>query len=247
MDIRIKVIEKLISLCGLTRKDFMSYWQRELTEKEQSKQEDCKELPKYWYQMQTPDIRRNVKLFDYAFEGGKFSPNPKAYPNCQGVVGYINPYADASEGNKIFVVLPEQGYCTFSDAPCEVGTQFCKSGKEATLILIQYGQKYGLKFPAAEYANNYCKNGIKKGEAFLPSSQELNAVCKNAEGIREAIKKIGGYFDGSLWSATEETDYGLFPLILECDNENACCVNHNYKCSKGKKTHKKLVSCFIAY
>ena len=247
MDIRIKVIDKLISLLGLTRKDFMSYWQRELADKEQPRQEESEDLPKYWYQMQVPDIRAHVKLFDYAFEGGKFSSNPKEYPNCQGVVGWINPYANASDGNKIFVILSEQGHCSFAEAPCEVNTQWVKSGKEATLMLLQYGKKYGLKFQAAEYANNYCKNGIKKGEAFLPSSNELNAVCQNAEEIREALKKIGGSFDGNLWSSTEATVDGLTPLVCHCDEQNACCVNSYYKSSQDKKAHKKLVSCFIAY
>jgi len=247
MSIRIKVIDWVISLVGLTHKDLMSYWQREAEEKDQPKPEENKELPKYWYQMQVPDIRAQVKLFDYAFEGGKFSSDPKAYPNCQGVVGYINPYANASEGNKIFVVLSEQGHCTFADAPCEVNTQWVKSGKEATSMLIQYGKKYGLKFQAAEYAINYCKNGIKRGDAFLPSSTELTAVCKNAEGVREALKKIGGTFEGNLWSSTEATVDGLTPLVCHCDERNACCVNNRYEHSQGSKMHKKLVSCFIAY
>ena len=244
--IRIKVIDKLISLLGLTSKDFISYWQR-LEVKSLSKQEEKEEIPRYWYQMKVPDIRAQVKLFDYAFEGGKFSSNPKAYPNCQGVVGYINPYANASEGAQILVVLPEQGRCSFADTICKVNTGEIRSGKEATLMLLQHGKKYGLRFQAAEYAINYCKNGIKSGEAFLPSIAELKAVCQNADGVRKALEKIGGTFDGSLWSSTEAIVCGLDIPVAITDENNAQCIDYRYKCSEDRKMHPKMVSCFIAY
>ena len=251
MDIRIKAINKLIALLGLKKEDFISFWQRELEEKKQSNQKENEKLPRFWYQMQVPDIRAHVKLFDYAFEGGKFSSNPKEYPNCQGVVGYINPYADASEGNKILVVLPEQALCSFAETTCEVNThiQEITSGKEATLKLLQYGKKYGMRFEAAEYTNNYSKNGVKSGEAFLPSIAELDAVCENADGVREALRKIGGTFEGSLWSSTEATILGSEPWVSYADKDKACCINNRYTRTRSEapKMYKKMVSCFIAY
>ena len=86
----------------------------------------------------------------------------------------------------------------------------------------------------------------RQGEAFLPSITELDAVCKNSDGVRKALERIGGSFEGSLWSSTEAED-GLGVLDLSCDDWNALCVNHRYKSSQDKKTHKKPVSCFIAY
>lgn len=248
MDIRLKVIDKMVSLVGLNRNEVMSYWQREIKEKEE-REKEYREKPLYWYQMPEPDIRSQVHLLDYAFEGGKFSPNPRAYPNCQGVVGYINPYADAHDGNKIFVVLPEQDMFAFAEGPCEVNTSRIRSGREATLKLIEYGKKFNLAFPAAEYAFNYCKNGIKQGEAFLPSITELNNVCSNADGVRKALERIGGSFEGGLWSSTE-AETGLGVLDLSCDNWYALCANRRYpryESSQDKKTRKKSVSCFIAY
>ena len=139
MDTRIKIIDWLVAIVGLNRTDVMSYWQQEIKKKVEAEKSNS-EKPLYWYQMPEPDIRSQVHLLDYAFEGEKFSSNPNAYPNCQGVVGYINPYASALEGNKIFVVLPEQDILAFADGPCEVNTSRILSGNEATLKLIEYGK-----------------------------------------------------------------------------------------------------------
>ena len=48
---------------------------------------------------------------------------------------------------------------------------------------------------------NYDKNGVTKGEAFLPSAAELNKIPKDA--LKRALRKIGmADFSGTLWSST---------------------------------------------
>ena len=149
------------------------------------------------------DIRCEVGLFWYAFAGGKFSSNPKAYPNCQGVVGWINPDPNAPEGNRIYIVLPEQNSLKYSYEYCKTGVDDLYDGRANTKKLLEYGRKHGVKFPAAEFAFNYTKNGVKKGEAFLPAREQLVRLCENTKKLRKSLKKIGGTFEGFLLSSSE--------------------------------------------
>ena len=182
------------------------------------------------------DIRLQTKLFWYAFEGGKFSPNPKTYPNCQGVVGWINPDPNASEGERIYVVLPEQKYLQYSERYCLTGADDLYDGRANTKKLIEYGKKHDVCFPAAELAFNYCENGVKQGEAFLPAIDQLSLVVKNCVGVRKALKLIGGTFEGWLWSSSE---YG---------SNNAWSVySTNDYVTDFDKTTNNSVSCFLAY
>ena len=182
------------------------------------------------------DIRLQTKLFWYAFEGGKFSPNPKTYPNCQGVVGWINPDPNAPEGERIYVVLPEQKYLQYSERYYLTGADDLYDGRANTKKLIEYGKKYRVRFPAVECAHNYTKNGVKKGETFLPAREQLKLVVENCEGVRKALKLIGGTFEGWLWSSSEyNSNYAWNVYSSDGDMYG------------NDKEHTNSVSCFLAY
>lgn len=182
------------------------------------------------------DIRSKVKLFDYAFEGGKFSSDHKAYANCQGVVGWINPDPNAPEGMRVFVVLPEQVKLSYSNIWISTGADDLCDGRANTNKLLKCKNK-NVEFPAAEYANNYTKNGVKKGEAFLPALVQLVCLCQNTEGLRESLKKIGGTFEWWLISSTE-----FRSSFVQIANSDDGFVTISMKDFNGC-----LVSCIIAY
>ena len=233
MERKIKKLEKFMTVIGLTWGDVGSY----LQQKEQSNNSELKttELVVVNPEFPADDIRSRTKLFWYAFEGKKFSPDPEAYPNCQGVVGWINPDKNAPEGDKIYVVLPEQQYLQYSNEYCLVGaTSGC--GKANTKKLIEYGTEHNVGFPAAGFAFNYSKNGVKKGEAFLPASKQLERVCANYEGVKNALSFIGGTFADLLWSSSEY-DSGYAKLVAS-DWGSAGNFRRDYPA---------WVSCFIAY
>ena len=234
MEEKIKVIEQAIALAGLSREEVIAYWQQKA--QSSSKALQAKELTIVNPKFPENDIRSQTKLFWYAFEGEKFSPDPKAYPNCQGVVGWINPDPDAPEGNKIYVVLPEQKYLEYSTGYCLTGADDLYDGRANTLKLIEYGKKHNIRFQAAEFAFNYCQNGVKQGEAFWPAREQLKQVVKNCVGVRNALKLIGGTFEGWLWSSSEH------------DSFYACYVGSNAgNMGYTSKTFAGLVSCFFAY
>ena len=239
MEEKIKVIEQVITLAGLSREDVIAYWIRQgkvKTEAAQENLQNVKNRSVVNLYFPADDIRSRTKLFWYAFEGGKFSPDPKAYPNCQGVVGWINPDPNAPEGKRIYVVLPEQQKLQYSDKDYETRVTDLYDGKANTRNLVEYGKKHNIEFPAAEYAYNYCKNGVKQGEAFLPARKQLRLVVSNSVDIKESLKLIGGTFEGWLWSSSE------------FDRYNAWDVSpfYNSVCNDGKRS-TYLVNCFISY
>ena len=230
-----KKIEALMAAEGLTREDVIAYWQRK---EEQSNSEVLKpeKLTMVNPDFPADDIRSRTKLFWYAFEGGKFSPDSEAYPNCQGVVGWINPDLNASEGDKIYVVLPEQKTLVYSYENVETGADNLYDGKANTQKLIEYGRKHLVSFPAAEYAYNYCKNGVKQGEAFLPAGEQLERVVGNRDDIRKSLKLIGGTFEDYLWSSSEGSNCLAWGVDSDCDDVGI-----------GDKDSDGSVSCFLAY
>ena len=234
MEEKYKKIEALMAAEGLTREDVIAYWQQKA--QSSSKALQAKELTIVNPKFPADDIRSQTKLFWYAFEGKKFSPDPKAYPNCQGVVGWINPDPDAPEGERIYVVLPEQQYLQYSTRYCLTGADDLYDGRANTKKLIEYGKKHDVCFPAAELAFNYCENGVKQGEAFLPARDQLSLVARNCVGVRKALKLIGGTFKGWLWSSSEESSN--YAWYVGSSNDSVSNFNKNNILS---------VSCFLAY
>ena len=183
------------------------------------------------------DVRSKALLYDYAFEGGKFSRNKDAYPNCQGVVGWINPDPKAREGDRVYVVLSEQQNLQYSNKDnCEVGADDLYDGRFNTQKLIEYSKGRNFKFPAAMYAYCYVKNGVKKGEAFLPAKKQLERVVENCDGVKKALKLIGGTFEGWLWSSSEYDDSNAW-YVGSFDGDMIYL----------NKTNTISVSCFLAY
>ena len=82
------------------------------------------------------------------------------------------------------------------------------SGKENTSLIIKASQTQSKKAEAAEYCANYAYDGIKAGEAFLPSKEELEKSCPNKFAIKNSlkqIKKAQQLGEGFYWSSSPNT------------------------------------------
>ena len=237
MEEKIRLLEQVALGLGLSLQEVVDCWGAQAKVKQSSLASRCLE-PQNEQDFKFPfgDIRSQAKLFWYAFEGGKFSPDPKAYPNCQGVVGWINPNPDAPEGRRIYVVLPEQMELKYSSKPRKTHLHDLNDGQENTRRLIDAGKEYGIKIPAAEYAYNYTKNGVKKGEAFWPAGEQLLRVCANAYDVNQSLEKIGGTFKGTLFSSSEHDAYKAW-----------CVDTDDGQIGYYRKDFDHMVSFFIAY
>ncbi|MBE6459286.1 MAG: hypothetical protein E7010_05740 [Alphaproteobacteria bacterium] len=224
-------LEKFMAHEGLTKEELIIYWQYSCGMIVDYKQ--------YIDKLSFPedDVRSRTQLFWYAFEGGKFSPEPNAYPNCQGVVGWINPDPNAPEGDKIYVVLfpvnEEEGLGhnqhIFATDCCKTGINDLYDGRANTKKWLEYGKLHNIEFPMAQIAYDYCKNGVKKGEAFIPAKMQLQRLVINYHGIQKCgIEFIGGF------SSTELDEYSVYEVLFLADTYE----------------HKKLPSelvCIITY
>ncbi len=135
--------------------------------REQAEEEQQQTKPQQLQEQETVQVEKSatevktffpeVKVGWYAFAGGKFSPDPDSYPNCQGVVGWVNPDKSAPQGQRGLIVTPDEVKKAWSDKDCETNIKDEYDGKGNTEKLIAYGKKHKIKFPAAEWCNAYCK------------------------------------------------------------------------------------------
>ena len=171
-----------------------------------------------------------VKVGWYAFAGGKFSPDPDSYPNCQGVVGWVNPDKSAPKGQRGLIVTRDQREKQWSRKDCKTYVRDQHDGKANTEKLIAYGKAHGISFPAAEWCNTYCWNGVKAGEGFLPALTQLERIIANRGIVNPALQKIGGIIlDGWIWSSSEYTDYGAW-LVYANNGHVGWLGKHLYGC-----------------
>ena len=152
-----------------------------------------------------------VKVGWYAFAGGKFSPDPDSYPNCQGVVGWVNPDKNAPQGQRGLIVTPDEVKKAWSDKHCETNIKDEYDGKGNTEKLIAYGKAHDISFPAAEWCVRYSKNGVRPGDGFMPALKQLERIVANRKIVNPALQKIGGIIlDGWIWSSSEYSYYGAW-------------------------------------
>ena len=76
------------------------------------------------------------------------------------------------------------------------------SGKEATQMLLEQAEKHSGRVEAASYCFNYHQNGIKAGQAFLPSIEETIAIFRNIKEVNQSLEKIKAPLIKSIVSAT---------------------------------------------
>ena len=164
----------------------------------------------------------------FAFEGEKYSPNPKAYPNCQGVVSWVNPDKDAPVGKKALILLPET-FCSNWGCWKMVDATSFDDGRLNTQKILRYASEHKLNFPAAEWCYAYSKNGVKPGEAFLAAKKQLEWIVANCDVINSALEKIGGQIlKGWIWSSSEYSSGYAWYVGADAGDVDWCSKDFNY-------------------
>lgn len=81
------------------------------------------------------------------------------------------------------------------------------SGKEATQLIVEEACREGKRAEAAQYCFEYAEDGVKAGEAFLASIQELQLVEPNQRRINAALARLQAIVLGDLYWSSSEYDY----------------------------------------
>ena len=199
---KLKALTNMVNEFGLSPQDIVQYWIESGELSEKSKLINS-----------TEDIRNKTNLYWYYFANGQFSPDPNAHKACMGVVGWIN----APDGNKIYIVMPKQYNCVFSSADIDVRGTDCYNGLANSQTLLLYAKEHKIVIPPVIHCHGLPKlSGIER--PFLPAKEQAEELAMNNYGIRCALEKIGGTFDGYIWTSTQfvannvwviNTKYGL--------------------------------------
>ena len=120
----------------------------------------------------------------YYYSDGTISAEVIPEKQISGVVGWV----DGSGRHGLVLGLREKKLPWSSDY-LEPNT-FKKSGKENTRLILEAARRQNKKAAAAEWCAAYAFDGVRVGEAFLPSKDELVEIFKNFGAIQEALGKI---------------------------------------------------------
>ena len=130
--------------------------------------------------------KKKVGMFYYA-EDKSFSEELIPNKTVSGVVYHVD-----ETGEHGLVVLLHQEELPWLSDYLSVGIPKGLNGKGNTRLILEFARNKGLKAKAAEYCANYAYDGVKAGEAFLPSIKELKYLYKNKELISEKLALIKG-------------------------------------------------------
>jgi len=151
--------------------------------------------------VQGGDIRSGMYVYDDNFISAELIVGRQV----KAVVGYV-------EEDTVYAVCLRQAQMPWSSGFLAVKeTQTMHSGKEATLKILETAETSGKTAEAAQWCHEYTYDGVKKGEAFLPSIDELKKLYKSKGAINNALKKIrADLLKGRIWSSSEYVFYGVW-------------------------------------
>ena len=92
-------------------------------------------------------------------------------------------------------------------------TQKMTGGKEATRKILEISRKKRQEAEAAQWCYDYAEDGVKQGEAFLPSLTELEKLFANKAAINASLNALGvALLEG--WSSTEYSVNYAWRLVM---------------------------------
>ena len=152
----------------------------------------CHELRLLWFsrressELEKKIQKKKIGMFYYA-QDKSFSEELVPNKTVSGVVFHVD-----ETGEHGLVVLLHQEELPWLSDYLSVGIPKGLNGKGNTRLILEFARNKGLKAKAAEYCANYAYDGVKAGEAFLPSIKELKYLYKNKELISEKLALIKG-------------------------------------------------------
>ena len=144
------------------------------------------------------------------------SISAKLISGCQvkAVVGYV-------ENGEAYAVCLQQTSLPWSSDYLEVKViRNMTNGKEATRKILEIAQKRGKKVEAAQWCYDYAKDGVQRGEAFLPSLAEWEKLYANKAAINASLRKLKADKLGCLYWAPSELN-NKFVWKFDMNNGNS--------------------------
>ena len=171
--------------------------------------------------------KKKVGMFYYA-EDKSFSEELIPNKTVSGVVYHVD-----ETGEHGLVVLLHQEVLRWLSDYLSVAIPDGLNGKENTRLILEFARNRGLKAEAAEYCVNYAYDGVKAGEAFFPSIDELKCLYKNKELINDKLAMIKGadlLDEWYYWSSSESSKLNAWnqPFYNGCVSTSYCGKRSSY-------------------
>ena len=217
-------VNALIEQLGLSQEEIVKGWyessklsrdflEKLLSGKEASLTESTLKTPK----------KISAGMFYYA-EGHVFSKKILENKQVSGVVAYVD---DNQHG---LIVTLDQEKLPWSSQRDKFDLPAKMKGLENTTLIVDALKNSNKRAEAVEYCANYAKNGIQKGQAFLPSLDELKLIEANFDRINKALLKICGADlveeSSYYWSSSECKKYPEQAWVFRFAFRE---MNHNHK------------------
>lgn len=179
-------LNALIEQLGLSQEEIAKVWyeNRKLSRDFLERLLSGKEPPLSEETLKTSQ-KISAGMFYYA-EGHVFSKKILGNKQVSGVVAYVD---DNQHG---LIVTLNQEKLPWSSQRDQFGLPAKMKGSENSVFIVAALQNSNKKAEAVEYCANYAKNGIQKGQAFLPSLNELKLIEANFDRINKSLLKICG-------------------------------------------------------
>ena len=109
------------------------------------------------------------------------------------------------EDNTVYAVCLRQNDFPWSSGGLRVPeVQKLTDGVAATRMILEKVYRWRSKAEAAQWCHDYAYDGVKKGEAFLPSLVELQKLYNKIRCVNNSLRALGlRPFSSNYWSSTE--------------------------------------------
>lgn len=166
----------------------------------------------------------------YIYADGPIYPEIIEGRQVMAIVGSV-------DGSDVLAVCLQEACLPWSSDWLEAkATQKMTGGKEATRKILEISRKKRQEAEAAQWCCDYAEDGVKQGEAFLPSLTELEKLFANKAAINASLNALGVALLEGRVSSTESSLDGAWILAMTDGNRSA----------NGKNNHSRYVRPVLA-
>ena len=153
----------------------------------------------------------------YIYADGLIYPEIIEGRQVMAIVGSV-------DGSDVLAVCLQEACLPWSSDWLEAkATQKMTGGKEATRKILEISRKKRQEAEAAQWCYDYAEDGVKQGEAFLPSLTELEKLFANKAAINASLNALGvALLEGWYWSSTEYNNGDAWILRMSDGSRDWC-------------------------
>lgn len=151
----------------------------------------------------------------YIYADGLIYPEIIEGRQVMAIVGSV-------DGSDVLAVCLQEACLPWSSDWLEAkATQKMTGGKEATRKILEISRKKRQEAEAAQWCCDYAEDGVKQGEAFLPSLTELEKLFANKAAINASLNALGVALLEGRVSSTEYSSTTAWYLWMDDGSRNA--------------------------